>query len=64
METKETFAGLLREGDRILSFDVRGGYRHFSLHEDMRDFFLFKYDRCYFRYKDYLSDGEGGRLGS
>ena len=51
METKESFASLLREGDRLLSFDVKAGYRHFFLHPDMRNYFLFRYDGRFFRCK-------------
>lgn len=57
MEKKEEFA-LFRKGDHLLSFDVRAGYRHFSLHEDMRNVFLFQYDGRYFRCKA-LSFGWG-----
>lgn len=51
MGMKEGFCISLRKGDRMLSFDVRVGYRHFCLHKDMRNYFIFKYDGRYFRFK-------------
>ena len=49
METKEAFASLLRRNDNLLSFDIKAGYRHFFLHPDMRNYFIFRYDGRYFR---------------
>lgn len=48
MERKEDFAALLRKDDRLISFDIRSGYRHFR---DMRDYFLFHFDGRYYRCK-------------
>lgn len=48
METIQSFAVEMQERDMLMSFDVKGGYRHFYLHPDMRDFFVFRYGgRCY-----------------
>lgn len=41
METKESFESLLRDGGRLFSFDVKAGYRRFSLLEDMWNSFMF-----------------------
>lgn len=49
METVPSFSLEMERGDMMLSFDVKAGYRHFFLHPDMRDFFLFHYAGRYFR---------------
>lgn len=49
METLPSFALELQEGDRLMSWDVKSGYRHMYLHPDMRDFFIFRYAGCYYR---------------
>lgn len=51
MATTKVFCAGFRRVDRLLSFDVRSGYRHFSLHEDMRSYLMVKYDGRYFRCK-------------
>lgn len=50
MDTKEDFSSLLRYGYHMLSFDLRGGYRHLSLHRYIRNFFLFRCDGRLFRW--------------
>jgi hypothetical protein len=48
MESLESFAEELRQGDRLIAFDVKSGYHHFGLHPAMRDWFLFRYEnKCY-----------------
>lgn len=32
-----------------MSWDMKGGYRHMYLHQDIRDYFIFKYDGRYYR---------------
>ena len=49
METIPSFAVELERDDVMFSFDVQSGYRHFFLHPDMRDFFLFHYEGRYYR---------------
>ena len=36
LSTLESFAVLLKERDRMISFDLKGGYHHFRLHPAMR----------------------------
>lgn len=43
METISSFAADLQRGDMLMSWDVRSGYRHFFLHPDICDFFVFRY---------------------
>lgn len=50
MERKEKFSSITMEGYRILSTDVRAGYKHFSLHPQIRDFFLFHYEGRLYRF--------------
>lgn len=47
METMTAFSLELQRADVLMSWDVRSGYRHFYLHPDMRDLFLFRYYRRY-----------------
>lgn len=49
METLPAFALDLHQGDALMSWDVKGGYRHMYLHPDVRDMFLFRYDGRYYR---------------
>lgn len=49
MESVPEFASTLKQGDHLISFDIKSGYRHFYLHKEVRNFFLFKYDGRYFR---------------
>jgi hypothetical protein len=49
METAGGFMELLKEGDRLLSFDVKAGYRHQRLHPTMLDHFVFSYEGAYYR---------------
>lgn len=49
METVQGFAAQVERGDSLMSFDVQGGYRHFFLHPDMRDMFLFRYGGRFYR---------------
>lgn len=44
METLSSFALELRKGYRLMSWDIKSGYRHFYLHPCMREFFLFHFD--------------------
>lgn len=37
METVPLFAMDLQEGDFLMSWDIRSGYRHFYLHPPVRD---------------------------
>lgn len=43
MERMEEFAGELRQGEKLISFDIQAGYRHVHLHPLMLNFFLFSY---------------------
>lgn len=48
MYTVLPFSLDLQRGDRLMSFNVKGGYRHMFLHPSVRDLFLFRYaDRCF-----------------
>lgn len=49
METMQSFAMEMQKGDKLMSWDVKSGYRHFYLHPDMRDFFVFRYGGRYYR---------------
>lgn len=33
----------------LLSWDFKSGYRHFYLHHDMRDYFIFRYAVKFYR---------------
>jgi hypothetical protein len=43
METLPGFALNLVKNDHLMSWDVKSGYRHFYLHPEMHDYFLFHY---------------------
>lgn len=43
METMQGFAMKMRKEDMLMSWDVKSWYRHFHLHPDFRDYFLFRY---------------------
>lgn len=49
MEKMTAFALELQRGAVLMSWDVQSGYRHFYLHPEMRDLFLFRYDGRYYR---------------
>ena len=49
METMTSFSLQVREGDHMVSFDIRSGYRHFRLAPKMRNYFLFRYQGKYYR---------------
>lgn len=39
----------MERGDQFIAFDIKAGYRHFSLRASIRKFFLFHYNGRYFR---------------
>jgi hypothetical protein len=39
----------LEHGEKMVSFDIQAGYRHFRLAPQMRDWFLFRYDGRFYR---------------
>lgn len=41
METVAGFAGKMEKGDKLMSWDVKAGYRHFYLHPEMSEYFVF-----------------------
>ena len=43
METTPLFAIDIQRGDTLMSWDIRSGYRHFSLHPDVRDYFVLRH---------------------
>lgn len=43
MERMEEFAGELKQGEHLLSFDVTACYRHVNLHPLMLKYFMFSY---------------------
>ena len=49
METLAEFAMQVQPGDHMLSMDVLKGFRHFRLHPDMRNWFIFRYTGRYFQ---------------
>ena len=49
METLTEFGQSLEQGDHMFSWDVKSGYRHFRLAPHMRDYFLFHYNRRFYR---------------
>lgn len=49
METIPSFSLELAQDDFLFSFDIQSGYRHFFLHPDIRDYFLFHYEGRYYR---------------
>lgn len=51
METKKIIRNPTEGGDHLISFDIREGYRHLNLHEDVRNSFLFHCDGRFYRCK-------------
>jgi hypothetical protein len=49
METLPEYALELERGEKMVSFDIQAGYRHFGLAPQMRDWFLFRYDGRFYR---------------
>jgi hypothetical protein len=49
METLPEYALELEHGERMVSFDIQAGYRHFRLAQQMRDWFLFRNDGRFYR---------------
>lgn len=49
MHSFSSFGACMVQGDHMLSFDWKSGYRHFALHPRMWDWFLFQYDRKFYR---------------
>lgn len=49
METMPAFALDLEQGDILMSWDFKAGYRYMYLHPAMRDSFLFRYQGTYYR---------------
>jgi hypothetical protein len=49
-DTLDANATQLREGDRMLSFDLASGYHHFRLHPSMREWLTVRFAGRWFRY--------------
>jgi hypothetical protein len=49
METLLKYALELERGEKMASFDIQAGYRHFRLAPQMRDWFLFRDDGRFYR---------------
>jgi hypothetical protein len=49
METQPEYALELELGEKMVSFDIQAGYRHFRLAPQMRDWFLFTYDKRFYK---------------
>jgi hypothetical protein len=49
MQTLPEYALELIHGEKMVSFDIKEGYRHFRLAPQMRDWFLFRYDGRLYR---------------
>jgi hypothetical protein len=49
METLPEYALELERGEKMMSFDIQAGDRHFRLAQQMRDWFLFRYDEHLYR---------------
>ena len=49
MESLSAFALELQNNDHLLSMDIAKGYRHFRLHPEKQDWFLFRYEVEYYR---------------
>jgi hypothetical protein len=49
MGTLPEYALELERGEKMVSFDIQAGYRHFRLAPKMRDWFLFRYDGRLYR---------------
>jgi hypothetical protein len=43
------YALKLEQGEKMASFDIQAGYRHFRLAPKMKDWFLFRYDGRFYR---------------
>lgn len=50
MESMSAFSTQIQRGDHFISMDIRSGYRHLRLSARMRDWFMFRYAGCYYRY--------------
>lgn len=49
METLPGFSLQVGEGDHMVSFDIRSGYRHFRLAPGMQKYFLFRYHGRFYK---------------
>lgn len=49
METVQSFALDMEKNDVLMSWDFKSGYRHFYLHPDVRNFFVFRYGGAFYR---------------
>jgi hypothetical protein len=49
MQTLPEYALELENKEKMVSFDIQAGYRHFRLAPQMRDWFLFRYDGRFYR---------------
>jgi hypothetical protein len=49
LEKAAEFAAEVEKEERLISFDIKAGHRHFLLHPSIRNFFLFHYGGRYFR---------------
>ncbi len=49
MERITEFAAHVKHGDRMISFDIKSGYRHLKLHPSMVDYFAFHYNGKYYQ---------------
>jgi Reverse transcriptase (RNA-dependent DNA polymerase) len=49
MESLAGYSMSIQKGDHLISFDIKSGYRHFRLAPDMRKWFLFRYNGCYYK---------------
>jgi hypothetical protein len=49
MKTLPEYALELENGEKMVSFGIQAGYRHFRVAPQMRDWFLFRYDGLFYR---------------
>lgn len=49
MQSLSSFGAGLSQGDHLISFDWKSGYRHFRLHPKMWNWFIFQYDGKFYR---------------
>jgi Reverse transcriptase (RNA-dependent DNA polymerase) len=49
METLPEYALEVERGEKMVSFDIQAGYRHFRLAPQMRDWLLFRYEGRFYR---------------
>lgn len=49
LEGAAEFSGYIRQRDRMLSFDIKSGYRHLRLHPYMIEDFVFCYNGKYYQ---------------